>query len=52
MASVDAALGADLDGDLVGRAADAPALDLELRLHVVERLAEDLERLLLEALAG
>ena len=46
----DAALRADLDGDLVGRATDAAALDLELRLHVVERLAEDLERLFLEAL--
>ena len=45
-----AALGADVDGDLVGRATDAAALHLELRLHVVERLPEDLERIFLEAL--
>ena len=42
----DAALGANLDRDLVGRAADAAALHFELRLDVVERLAEDLERAL------
>jgi hypothetical protein len=45
----DAALGAHLDGDLVGRAADAPALHLELGLDVVEGLAEDLDGLFLEA---
>src|SRR5262249_8584729 len=47
----DATLRADLDGDLVGRTTDAAALHLELRLHVVECLAEDLDRVLLEALA-
>ena len=36
-----AAPGPDLDRDLVGRAADAPALHFELRLDVIERLAED-----------
>src|ERR1700729_3571461 len=46
-----ATLGPNLDRNLVGGAADPTALDLELRLHVVERLAEDLERVLLEAIA-
>ena len=45
----DAALGTNLDGHLVGRTTDAAALHFELRLDVVERLAEDLERVLLEA---
>src|SRR5215831_2310025 len=37
---------ADLDGDLVVRAAHAPALDLDHGLYVLHRLAEDLERVL------
>src|SRR5437868_5288614 len=47
----DATLGANLDGDLIRRATDATALHLELRLHVVERLPEDVDRLFLEAIA-
>src|SRR3954453_23717190 len=35
-----AAVGLDLDRDLVGRAADAAGLDLDGRLHVVERALE------------
>src|SRR6187401_1720403 len=38
------------DGHLVVGAADAPRLDLETRLHVVERLLEDLERIVAGAL--
>src|SRR5690606_19760522 len=45
-----AALGADLDRDLVGRAADAAAADLHERGDVVDRLAEDLDALLVRAL--
>jgi hypothetical protein len=39
-----AALGADLDGDLVGRAADAAGADLDRRGDVVEGGAEHLDR--------
>jgi hypothetical protein len=38
----------DLDWHLVGGAADPAALHLHDRLHVVERLLEDLERVVLE----
>ncbi len=38
------ALGADLDRDLVGRTADAAAADLDARLHIVERVVEQLDR--------
>src|SRR5690606_5384100 len=41
-----ASLGTNLDRNLIGGSTDTPALDLELGLHVVERLAEHLERLL------
>jgi hypothetical protein len=34
------ALGADFDGDLVGRTADAARADLDRGLHVVERFVE------------
>ena len=37
------ALGADFDGDLVGRTADAAALHLDDRLEVRERLLEDVD---------
>src|SRR5262249_38426889 len=47
----DAPLRPDFDRNLVGCAADSTALHLELRLHVVESLTEDLHRILLEALA-
>src|ERR1700704_226719 len=43
----EAALGPDLDRDLVGGAADAAGLDLELRRGVPDRQVEDLEWLLL-----
>src|SRR4030095_2941471 len=43
------ALGAHLDRNLVGGAADAAAADLDARLHIVERIMEDLQRVLLEA---
>src|SRR4029453_1971164 len=42
-----APLRVDLDRNLVVRAAHAPALDLERRLHVVDRLLEELERVVL-----
>src|SRR5690606_40023936 len=41
------ALGAHLDRHLVGRAADAAGADLDARLHIVERVMEDGERILL-----
>src|SRR6202007_124111 len=40
----------DFDGDLVGRTADAAAADLDARLHIVERIVEHTERVLLQAL--
>src|SRR4051812_26470961 len=43
------ALRADLDRDLVGRAADPAAADLDARLHIVERVMEHADRLALEA---
>src|ERR1700730_29962 len=43
----EAALGPDLDRDLVGGAADPARLDLELRRGVPDRQVEDLEGLLL-----
>src|SRR5262249_37281485 len=43
------ALRADLDRDLVGRTADAAAADLDARLHIVECVVEDANRLTLEA---
>src|SRR5207249_8648170 len=46
------AVGANLDRDLVGRAAHASRLDLEQRRSVAERLVEDLERLLLPLPSG
>src|SRR5690606_25348992 len=42
----DAPLGTNLHRDLVGGTADAPALHLEHRLDVVERLLEDAQRIL------
>src|SRR5260370_11301824 len=42
----------DLDGDLVGRAADAPGLDLQQRGRVPKRKVEDLEGLFLGLLRG
>jgi hypothetical protein len=42
-----AALGADVDGNLVGRATDATAADFHMRRDIVERLMEDGDRLLL-----
>src|SRR5689334_21548073 len=45
----DTALRTHLDGNLIRRTVDAPAIYLELRLHVVERLPEYLERVFLEA---
>src|SRR5204863_5262303 len=41
----EAAVRVDLDRHLVVRAADAPRLHLEARLAVVDRLLEDLERI-------
>src|SRR5262249_54565282 len=41
------AVGTDLDRNLIGGAADAAGADLDLRHDVVERLAEDSERILL-----
>src|SRR5262249_40175925 len=41
----------DLDGDLVVRAADAPGLHLEHRLHVLDRLLERLEGVVLGLVA-
>src|SRR5438132_7174653 len=46
------ALRADLDGDLIRGAADAPRFDLEQRGGVAQGHVEDLERLLLGLLAG
>src|SRR6218665_858474 len=43
------ALLAHLDRDLVGRAADTAAADLDARLHIVERIMEDPPRGLLGA---
>src|SRR5690606_18435476 len=45
-----AAVGAHLDGHLVGGAADAARADLDGRLHVREGIVEDLHRLLAAAL--
>src|SRR6478609_1075087 len=45
----DATLGANLDRHLVSGTTDAAALHFQLGLDVVERLAEDLERVFLEA---
>ena len=45
MARVWRRVGANLDRHLVGGAADATGLHLDHRLHVVERLVEDFERL-------
>src|SRR5689334_13591474 len=47
----NAPLGADFDRNLIGGTADAAALHFQARLDVVERLAEDLQRILLEASA-
>src|SRR5690606_7324895 len=41
----DATLRPDLHGNLIGRTTDAPALDLEHGLDVVERLLEDAQRI-------
>src|SRR5581483_6236482 len=46
----DAALRTNFDRNLVRRTADAARFHFELRLHVVERLAEDLERIFLVTL--
>src|SRR6266576_684758 len=46
------ALRPDLDGDLVGGAADAAGFDLQQGRGVAKCLVEDLERLLLRLLAG
>src|SRR5688500_10618874 len=43
------ALGADLDRHLVGGTADSAAADLDARLHVVERVVEDADRIALGA---
>src|SRR5262245_24831604 len=45
-----ASVGRDLDRDLIGRAADAPALDLDARAHVVDRAPEQAHGLFLAAL--
>ena len=36
---------AHLDRDLIGRTTDAAAADLDLRLHVVQRIVEQLDRI-------
>src|SRR5262245_12521517 len=46
----DAAAGADLDRDLIVGAADALRFDLDLRLEVLNRLLEDLQRVFLRSL--
>src|SRR5215213_4818787 len=43
------ALRTDLDGDLIGRTADAARADLDARLHIVQCIVEDADRLALQA---
>ena len=50
MPSAMRAVGANVDGNLVGRATDAAGLDLDLRLHVAERAVPHLHRIVLRLL--
>src|SRR4029453_19141613 len=43
------ALRTNFDGDLVGRTADAPGTDFDARLHIVERIMENADRIALHS---
>jgi hypothetical protein len=50
MPSAERPIGTNIDGNLIGRATDAAALDLDARTHVAERTLPHLQRIILRSL--